>query len=70
MGGVETTWQVGLLSPFYQNSAPVNKKIQGVLGGNFVGADVLFTVPFVVRKSGVTDSRLPKLLGRLTPAGI
>jgi hypothetical protein len=62
MGGVETTWQVGLLSPFYHNSAPVNKKIQGVLGGNFIdpGAEVLFRVRIVLRKSGVADSSIPK----------
>ena len=55
---------MGLLTSFYHNSAAVKKKIQGALGGNFVGDDVLFTVPIVVRKSGMTDSSIPKLQGR------
>ena len=34
MGGVKTS-VVGLLAPFYHNSARVNKKIRGALGGDF-----------------------------------
>ena len=50
---------MGLLTFFYHNSAAVNKKIRGALGGNFLGAEVLFTVRIVLRKSGVTDSSIP-----------
>jgi len=35
---------MGLLTSFYHNSAAVNKKFQGALGGNFIDpeAEVLF----------------------------
>jgi len=61
-GDLKNGWSgnylMGLLTFFYHNSAAVNKKIRGALGGNFLGAEVLFTVRIVLRKSGVTDSRL------------
>jgi hypothetical protein len=61
--GVEWKLLGRITDCFYHNFAAVNKKIQGALGGNFVGADVLFTVPIVVRKSGMTDSSIPKFTG-------
>ena len=53
---------VGLLYPFYHNSAPVNKEFRGALEGDFsdAEAEVLFTVRIVLRKSGVSDSSIPK----------
>jgi hypothetical protein len=32
---------MGLLTSFYHNSAAVNKKVQGALGGNFIDPDSL-----------------------------
>ena len=54
---------VGLLPVFYHNSAPVNKKLLRVLGGDFIdaGTEVLFTVTIVLRKSGVTDSSIAQM---------
>jgi hypothetical protein len=54
---------MGLLTSFYHNSADVNKKIQGTLSSNFIDPDteVLFRVRIVLRKSGMTDSSIPKL---------
>jgi hypothetical protein len=48
---------VGLLIPFYNNSAPVNKKFQRLVGSNFIDAqaEVLFTVRIVLQNSGVSD---------------
>jgi len=44
---------VGSLSPFYHNSAPVNKEFRGALEGDFsdAEAEVLFTVRIVLRKA-------------------
>ena len=65
MAGVKTS--VGLLTSFYHNSAPVNKKIHGVLGDNFIDAEaeLLFTVRIVLGKSGVTDLSIPYESGGL-----
>jgi hypothetical protein len=70
--GWSGNYLVGLLISFYHISAAVNKKIQGALSGNFIDpdAEVSFRVRIVLRKRGVADSNIPKLLGRLPIAGI
>jgi hypothetical protein len=52
----------GLLSPFYHNSAPVNREFWQALGDGFIDteAKVLFTFCIVLRKGVFADSSIPK----------
>jgi hypothetical protein len=41
-----------------------------MLGGGFINAGVLFTVRIVLGKSGMIDSGIPYVLGRLPLVGL